>query len=689
MLGFDNRLVLPTVPAMSLDLSSLNGPQAEAVRTLEGPVLILAGAGTGKTRVITYRMVNLIVHGVAPTQILAMTFTNKAAREMKERFAALAGEAIGPRAREAAKGLTAGTFHAFCARVLRQEIEPLGYGKNFTIYDEGDQTGLIKKIVTKFAGKTEKLDPAAVKSLISLAKNKGRPITDLTRDDLIHAVAQQYDRELKLLNALDFDDLLVLTVRLLRDVPEVRDRLRSRFHYLLVDEYQDTNALQLNIVRQLASDRHDVCVVGDDDQSIYSWRGAEAGNILEFERYFPNPKIIRLEQNYRSTPTILQAANHVIAQNVRRRAKKLWSAAPSGEPIRLVAAPSDAAEAEWVVNDLVTKHNAARLPLEAFAILYRVNQLSRWFEQELRRFRIPYRIVGGQGFYDRREVKDTLAYLHVALNPHDDAHLLRILNTPPRGIGETCVEILQENSRMNGRSIWEEIRSPSTPMSRKQTEALSAFAGLINRYHQRLQDSKEWSVILDNLLQEIGYQADLQRTCKESSEAQSRMENVRAIISDLANYAARPDATLQGFLDSVSLDREREEEDKGEAKGTGVTLMTLHGAKGLEFPHVYLVGLEDGYLPHERSKQEGNLDEERRLLYVGMTRAMQSLTLTHCVTRRKYNRDEPRTLSSFLQDMPEKGILKLHTGSAAVPSSGNVPPSRDPFAALRAKLGMS
>ncbi|MFQ3670435.1 MAG: UvrD-helicase domain-containing protein [Verrucomicrobiia bacterium] len=672
---------------MPLDLSVLNPPQAEAVQTLEGPLLILAGAGTGKTRVITYRMVNLIANGIKPSEILAMTFTNKAAREMKERFGHLVGLAIGTHAREGAKELTAGTFHAFCVRVLRQEIEALGYGRNFTIYDEADQMGLLKKIVTRLAGKTEKLDPAQVKMWIGLAKNRGRPIEELTRDDLAQAVAQQYAKELRLLNAVDFDDLLVLMVRLLREVPEARQRLRSRYRYLLVDEYQDTNALQLEIVRRLASDRHDVCVVGDDDQSIYSWRGAEAGNILEFETYFPNPKVIRLEQNYRSTPTILAAANQVIANNVRRRVKKLWSAAPSGEPIRLVTASSEAEEAEWVVNDLVRRMGAEQQSFEAFAVLYRVNQLSRSFELELRRLRIPYRIVGGQGFYDRREVKDVLAYLHAASNPKDDAHLLRILNTPPRGIGETCVAVLQENARASRRSIWEEIRGPSTPMSRKQAEALEAFAALLGRYHQRLQTGKMWSVILDDLLKEVNYEADLERTCKDSGEAQSRIENVRMLVSDLANYAARPESTLQGFLDSVSLDREREEESKAEAKGAGVTLMTLHGAKGLEFPHVYLVGLEEGYLPHERSKQEGQVDEERRLLYVGMTRAMQTLTLTHCLVRRKYNREEPRTLSSFVKELPEAGVRKMSTGEVSISAAPGGRGAGDAFAALRAKLG--
>lgn len=684
--GFDNWEATPSVPAMGLDLSSLNPAQAEAVRALEGPVLILAGAGTGKTRVITYRMVNLIAHGVAPREILAMTFTNKAAREMKERFAALAGEALGARAREAARELTAGTFHAFCARVLRQEIEPLGFGKNFVIYDEGEQLGLIKKITARIGGKQEKVDPVLVKSLIGLAKNRGRCVSELTRDDLIQAVARQYERELKLLNAVDFDDLLVLLVRLMREVPLARDRLRQRFRYVLVDEYQDTNALQLEIVRQLASDRHDVCVVGDDDQSIYSWRGAEAGNILEFEKYFPNPRIIRLEQNYRCTPSILAVANRVIAQNVRRREKKLWSVGPPGEPIRLVSAGSDREESEWVVNDLVRRMQGERLTFEAFAILYRVNQLSRLFELELRRLRIPYRIVGGQGFYDRREVKDVLAYLHVAVNPRDDAHLLRIINTPPRGIGETCVEVLQSNARERHRAVWDEVRSPSTPLSRKQAEALAAFAGLLERYHGRLQSGRVWSVVLDDLLKEVGYEAELERTCKDSGEAQGRIENVRALVADLGAYAAQPEATLQGFLDSVSLDREREEEDKAEAQGYGVTLMTLHGAKGLEFPHVYLVGLEEGYLPHERSKQEGNLDEERRLLYVGMTRAMRSLTLTHCLTRRKYHRDEPRTISSFVRDLPEDGLVRLGAGAAgAMRPAGSQ--GSDPFAALRAKLG--
>lgn len=682
---FDMRVWLSNFRGVALDLSSLNPAQADAVRTLSGPVLILAGAGTGKTRVITYRMANLIAHGVEPRQILAMTFTNKAAREMKERFRHLVGEVVGGKAKEIAGELTAGTFHSFCVKVLRQEIEPLGYSKNFTIYDEGDQMGLLKKIVAKMAGKSEKLDPALVKTVIGLAKNKGRKVEELSRDDLLHAVAKRYNQELKLLNAVDFDDLLVLLVELLRNHPECRARLRQRFRYLMVDEYQDTNALQLEMVRLLASDAHDVCVVGDDDQSIYSWRGAEAGNILEFERFFPNPKVIRLEQNYRSTPNILEASNRVIANNVRRRAKKLWSAAPSGDPIRLVTAVGDVQEAEWVVNDLVQKKNAGCHEFENFAILYRVNQLSRLFEMELRRFRIPYRIVGGQGFYDRREVKDVLAYLHTCWNPKDDIHLLRIINNPPRGIGETCLGMLQENCREAHRPIWEEIKNPSTPLSRKQAEALKAFAELIERYHQRLHGGKMWSVVLDDLLKEVGYEKELERSCKEAQEAHSRVENVRSLVSDLGLYESRPKASLGGFLDSVSLDREREEEDKAEAKGSGVTLMTLHGAKGLEFLHVYLIGLEEGYLPHDRSKAEGNVDEERRLLYVGMTRAMKTLTMTHCLNRTKYNREESRTLSSFVDELPQESILKIGTDDA-VPSAGVGGSALDALAALQAKL---
>ena len=669
---------------MSLDLSSLNPAQRDAASTVEGPILILAGAGTGKTRVITYRMGYLISQGVAPSEILALTFTNKAAKEMRERFGSLLGKVHGVDPRQAKKDLVAGTFHSFCVRILREEIELLGYGKNFTIYDQGDQLSVLKKNIVKLGGKTEKLDPNKAQQIIGLSKNKGIAVEKLTTDDLVHAVARQYQTDLKLLNAVDFDDLLGLVVRLLREFPDARARLREKHRFLMVDEYQDTNALQLEIVQKLASDRHDVCVVGDDDQSIYSWRGAESGNILDFERFFPNPKVIRLEQNYRSTPNILEAANHVIQNNSRRRVKKLWSAAISGEKVRVLAAPSDLDESTWIVEDMVRKRGEEHGVWEDFAILYRVNILSRPFEQELRRCRIPYRIVGGLGFYERREIKDVLAYVQTCMNPHDDISLLRIINTPARGIGATCIEILQENSRQRQHSIWEEIKKPQTPMSRKQEEALKNFADLMSRYGESFRMTESWAITLESMMKEIGYYEDLQKSCQEAKEAESRMENVRELIVAMNSFQAQSGARLVDFLSSASLDREKDEENKKEASGTGVTLMTLHSAKGLEFSHVYLVGMEEGYLPHERSKSEGNLDEERRLFYVGITRAMKSLTLTHCKVRKKYGKDEGRNVSSFLEELPKEGILHIDTGVPRLEAGPNN--ALNAMAALRAKL---
>jgi len=684
LLGFDKKTGSHNLGGVSFDLSSLNPAQREAASTIHGPVLILAGAGTGKTRVITFRMAYLISQGVAPSEILALTFTNKAAKEMKERFGHLLEHLPGVDPKQAKKQLIAGTFHSFCVRVLREEIELLGYGKNFTIYDQGDQLSILKKNITKFGGKVEKLDPNKAQQIIGLSKNKGIPVEKLTNDDLIHAVARQYQQDLKLLNAVDFDDLLGLTVKLLREFPEARERLRARHRFLMVDEYQDTNALQLEIVQKLASDRHDVCVVGDDDQSIYSWRGAESGNILDFERFFPNPKIIRLEQNYRSTPNILAAANHVIKNNSRRREKKLWSSSASGEKIRVLAAPSDEHESTWIVEDMVRKRQEEHGKWEDFAILYRVNILSRPFEQELRRCRIPYRIIGGLGFYERREVKDVLAYVQTCMNPHDDISLLRIINTPARGIGATCIEILQENSREKQHSIWQEMQAPSTPMSKKQEEALKGFVDLIARYGESFRLTESWAITLETMLKEIGYYEDLQKSCKEVKEADSRMENVRELLVSMTTFQAKEKAELVDYLASASLDREKEEDDKKEASGTGVTLMTLHSAKGLEFPHVYLVGMEEGYLPHERSKSEGNLDEERRLLYVGITRAMRTLVLSHCRVRKKYGKDEGRNVSSFMEELPLDGILSIDTGAPLTAVSTNS--ALDAMAALRAKL---
>lgn len=624
-------------------LFDLNPAQHDAVTHTEGPVLILAGAGTGKTRVITARIAYLLHQGVKAEHILAVTFTNKAANEMRERVAGMV---------EDSKKVTLSTFHALCLRILRASIEKLGYKNNFTIYGEGDQTGLIKKIINRLAGRDEKLEPGAAKALISKAKNNGwRPPED--DQTLLGAVYRQYQAEMKHLNAVDFDDLLLLAVEVLNTHDDVRDIWRGKFRYLMVDEFQDTNKLQMDLVSLLAGAPSNVCVVGDDDQSIYGWRGAEVSNILEFERHFPNPHIVKLEQNYRSTNAILNTANSLIKNNPRRRPKTLWSENGAGEKIRIVAVPDDRLEAQFVVEEIHRIGLEKAVPWDDFAILYRMNAQSRLLEEQLRRLKIPYRLIGGRSFYDRREVKDILSYLSAILNPDDDVSLLRIINTPARGISSTTTDRAIEQSIADKTSVFATLRAESflATFTRKTGEAIRTFAALLDRYETRiLEPCADYAAVVNDLIVETKYLEDLARSCKTPEEALSRETNVREMLSALGEYQLRKDDGLQGFLDELSLDQQREEEDQ-EEKQKGVTLITLHAAKGLEFPHVYLIGLEEGLLPHDRSKVEGTLDEERRLLYVGITRARKNLTLTHCRGRLKYGSAAPCAPSSFIKEL--------------------------------------
>jgi len=629
----------------------LNPEQQQAAKHTSGPLLILAGAGTGKTRVITARIAWLIAHGADPASILAVTFTNKAAKEMKERVAGM----VEP---EQAKAVTTSTFHALCVRILRADASHLGYKPNFSIYDEGDTNGLIKKIINRTAAETEKLDPSLAKNLISKAKNNGWAApTD--EETLAGAVYRRYEAELRALNAMDFDDLLVNAVRLLADFPEVRARWQQRYRHLLVDEFQDTNRLQLDLVSMLASgDPPDICVVGDDDQSIYGWRGAEVSNILEFERHFPNPTIVKLEQNYRSTNEILQAANRVIANNTRRRGKNLWSPREGGDPIQIVAVPNDREEAEFIVNELAARRDSETGTWEDFAILYRMNAQSRFFEENLRRLRIPYRVVGGKSFYDRREIKDIMAYMAALLNPQDDAALLRIINTPPRGIGATTVEIALERSNEHNCSLHAELTSPDflSYVTKRAAESIRAFTDTLDATRIRISiPGADVAQIITDLLVECGYFDDLKRSCKTVEEGDKREINARELLSSLSEHQKRSRKGLQGFLDEVSLDRDREEKDDSQK---GVTLITLHAAKGLEFPHVYLIGVEEGLLPHERSKAEDTIDEERRLFYVGVTRAMRSLTITHCRNRTRFGTATHCEPSRFLTEIEGDGVVR-------------------------------
>lgn len=620
-------------------------------------MLILAGAGTGKTRTVTSRIAFMCQQGIPASQVLAVTFTNKAANEMRERVAGMVGSKRG-------KELTVCTFHSLCVRMLRQDIEALelGYKKNFAIYAAGDQIGLLRKVIARVAGRDEKLEPQAALALISQARNHGRKVDD-GADTLLGAVADTYRSELRTLNALDFDDLLVLAFELLRDHPEVRARWAARFRYVMVDEFQDTNRLQMDLVRHLCGEHRNICVVGDDDQSIYGWRGAEIANILEFEKAFGDPCVIKLEENYRSTSAILHTANSLIQHNVGRREKALWSRIKGGDKIRLLAMPDDASEAEFVSGEIWEAHTRSKQPWEDFAILFRTNTQSRPMEEALREMKIPYRVVGGQSFFDRREIRDLLAYLSAIASSKDDISLLRIANSPPRGIGDKSLKLATETSVDLKSSVSEAmVHAAFTGLvSKRAQRAIAELLNLLEKYREAFSGvGAERGDLLDLLVQEIGYLEWLPRICKKPEEALARTEGVSQLSASLRSYfRKKPKASLRDFLDHVALGEENEKEEDIEKK-SGVCLITLHASKGLEFPRVYLVGLEEGTLPHRRSVEEGTRDEERRLLYVGITRAQKQLSMSHCHFRVKWGEKVPCLRSSFIKELDTEHIEEIN-----------------------------
>ncbi len=627
----------------------LNPAQREAVHTIQGPVLILAGAGTGKTRVITARIAHLVRSGVPPTAILAVTFTNKAANEMRARAAKVVGS-------EKVKDVTISTFHALCVRMLRGGIERLGYKRNFTIYDEADQFGLIKKIITRTASRDEKLDPGLARSMISKAKNGGWPEAE-GEESLLGAVYRRYVHELKLLNAVDFDDLLLLTVRLLREHDDVRERWQQRYTHIMVDEFQDTNSVQLDLLRLLTSDPPNVCVVGDDDQSIYGWRGAEVSNILEFERHFPKPKIVKLEQNYRSTTTILQAANSVIRNNPRRRAKSLWSSHGAGEPIRLICMPGERDEARFVAEDIQKRRVEENLPWEDFAVLFRMNTQAQPFEEQFRQLKLPYHLIGARSFFDRREVKDLVAWLTVLIHPEDDISLLRIINAPPRGIGETTIGRALDASVQNNCSVFATLRSSEfqAALAKKTVESIRHFIGMIEEFGVQITAPlADYPTVAKRLIEETGYLEYIKRSCQTAEEAAGREQSLNRVL-DWMQDRKSPGSGVREFLDELVLDRDRQENNDNKP---GITLITMHAAKGLEFKYVYIVGIEEGVLPHSRSKEENRIDEERRLFYVAITRAKRTLCLSWCDHRMRYGQIMPCTRSSFLREIDPALIVE-------------------------------
>ncbi|PQJ29948.1 ATP-dependent helicase [Rubritalea profundi] len=630
-------------------LSSLNEAQREAVNSLDGPVLILAGAGTGKTRTVTCRIANMLQQGVLPENILAVTFTNKSAVEMKERVCGMVSKAAG-------EVITVCTFHSLCVRILREGIEKLGYKKNFTIYSGQDQIGMIKQLIIRKGGKDINLDANQVISLISNNKNAGIPAHDQA-DELVGAIALAYNNELRAQNAVDFDDLLLLAEKLLREHSDVREVIRKKYTHVTVDEFQDTNGLQVKLLKQLVGVPYNVCVVGDDDQSIYGWRGADVTNILQFERIFPDPKVILLEVNYRSSAAVLKTANSLIKHNLGRREKELKPFKPGGKPLRLITMPGDEEEAEFIAEEMHERNATQKTPWEDFAILFRTNAQSRNLEVAMRDMKIPYRVVGSQSFFDRKEVRDCIAYLQVLNSPISDVPLLRILNAPPRGIGQASALLITEASRERECSIWEAmgVEEVLSQLSTKVRNSVNAFVELILKYHERFASGEEcMGTLFHEFIEEVGYEDWMRRHCKTENEKKQRGEGLNDLRSDLA-HATSKKRTLQKFLDHMALQSDKDDDIE---KQKGVCMITLHASKGLEFPLVYLVGLENGILPHKRSLEEGTIDEERRLLYVGITRAQDEFTMTYCAWRTKYGDRTSCEPSVFLKELSFDDIIE-------------------------------
>lgn len=632
--------------AESFDINSLNAAQREAVVTLNGPVLILAGAGTGKTRTVTCRIAHMIERGIPGSNILAVTFTNKAANEMRERVE-------GMMSRKQAKGISVSTFHSLCVKLLREDCSLLGYKENFSIFSGGDQNEVLRKLIIRHGGRKEKIEPKDVLFELGRMKNKGGD-TSMIRDEFIAGIAQQYLRDLRAQNAMDFDDLLVLAEKLLRENAAVREKWRARFRYITVDEFQDTNSLQMSLLNQLVGSEQNVCVVGDDDQSIYGWRGADITNILEFERFFPNPTVIKLEENYRCTKPILDAANSLIKHNAGRREKQLRTSKTGGEAVKVISMPGDVEEAEYIVEEIHHHRRKTTCPWEDFAILFRANTQSRVIEQALRDRRVPYRMVGAQSFFDRAEVKDMVAYLGLMDNPDADLHLLRIINAPARGIGEKTIVMATDWSREHEQSVWAALNDPALmeQFSNRSRQAIAEFVDLVERYRDRFANHHEENLatVLRDLLDEIDYEEYVRRHCKTENEVEKRVSTVGDLVGTLREFS-QPGKTIRQFLEGIMLDNQDDKDDV--EKKSGVCLITLHAAKGLEFPIVYLVGLEQGILPHKRSLEEGTCDEERRLLYVGITRAQKKLTMTYCGSRMRYGERVLTDCSSFLKEIPE------------------------------------
>jgi DNA helicase-2/ATP-dependent DNA helicase PcrA len=637
----------------------LNPPQLEAVNTLRGPLLVLAGAGSGKTRVVTFRIAELIKHGIGPSRILAVTFTNKAAGEMQERI----GHVIGKRLKEKPQ---ISTFHSFCVKVLRRQIRRLGYPEKFTIYDRGDQEGLARQALREIRVPSEQMRPGDLLSQIGQWKTmcvRPAEAAQKAENDKQHLAAmgyRRYQKALKTAGAVDFDDLLLLTEELFAEHADVRREEANRFDHVLVDEYQDTNGSQYRIVKGLAIGHRNLCVVGDDDQSIYGWRGAEVKHILRFNKDWPDAKVVRLEMNYRSTEAILSTANRLIAFNKHRHDKVLRAARPGGEQPRILQYPDETQEAKVIVEDIHRRLTEPGVEPRDFAVLFRTNEQPRPFEQEFRRLKIQYILLGGQSFFDRKEVKDFLSYFRTLESPDDEPALLRILNTPPRGISSTTIEKLMAQAVSQGSTVWKVMTSGALPpIPAEARGAVERFVAFVQAFQRDLKQGRPLVDMANNLIQKIEYKNYINKQYPDQNEQQTRWASIEEVVNALGVYQRENEhPTLAGFLDEVTLgDRSFDNDKEKQLARNAVALMTYHSSKGLEFRYVYMVGMEEGILPHSRSIVSDSLgpttdaiDEERRLCYVGITRAQERLTFSMALTRMKWGKPRDTIPSRYLYE---------------------------------------
>ena len=666
---------------------TLNDRQCEAVKHTEGPLLITAGAGSGKTKVLTCRIAHLLELGVAPYRILAITFTNKAAKEMKERVTNLVGAQ--------ADSIWLSTFHSFCAKLLRFEVDGFhGYTRNFTIYDSSDQLVLVKDCLKKLNLDDKQFMPRSVLGTISSAKNvlmDAKAFAAKASDFYEQKVADVYalyQEKLRENNAVDFDDLLFLAVRLLQEKEEVREKYQSRFQYILVDEYQDTNHAQYALTKILAARWRNICVVGDADQSIYAWRGADIRNIIDFTRDYPDAASIKLEQNYRSTKTILHAANAVIDNNESRPKKTLWTENPAGNKIIHYQAQTEHDEADYIAGVIYNRHEISHEPYGDMAILFRTNAQSRVLEEKLMRYAIPYTMVGGTKFYDRKEIKDVLAYLRLLYNPEDSLSLTRIINVPKRNIGATTMEHVAAYAEEQGISLFEALSSTDEiPVTKRAKASLENFAAMIFDLLNDI-EGKDVLSLIETVIKQTGYGDMLDKEAEHDPQGESRKENVGEFLSVAKDYMdSNPDGNLQDFLENVALVSDVDDFESSDSK---VTLMTLHAAKGLEFPVVFLTGLDEGLFPHSRTLLDpSQVEEERRLAYVGITRAERQLYVTNATTRTMYGRISAYMPSRFLAEIPPQLMEDYHRKSVMPQSRTTAVPGKQRFSILTKPVASS